>query len=190
MQETENTVFNLVNYLQFITADCAVCWIIYYMQCVCISVQEKLNFKTDSKMSLSEDSSLLDVNVVLLGYLTMKALLSFEMSANIYNPIWHNILGDSNYQQHRCENLWSHIVQPRSFSRLSTCTGLQSVPYRSSKVTYMRLFGKAICLPKHATLGLITGISHAMVQKKSTPTTNSNTGNTLFFWCQLCQPPL
>jgi hypothetical protein len=56
-------------------------------------------------MSLSEDASLLDVNVVLLGYLTMKALLSFEMSANIYNPIWHNIPGDSNYQQHRCENL-------------------------------------------------------------------------------------
>jgi hypothetical protein len=58
-------------------------------------------------MSLSEDSSLLDVNVVLLGYLAlmMKALPSFKTSATIYNPIWHNILGDSNYQQHRYENL-------------------------------------------------------------------------------------
>jgi len=159
---------------------------------MCISVQEILNFKIDSKMSLSEDSTLLDMNVVLLGYLAlmMKALPSFDMSATIYNPIWHKILGDSNCQQHRYENLWSHTVQLRSLSRLFTYTGLQSVPCWSSKVTCMRLFSKAICLPKHATLVLITGISHAMVQKKSTPTTNSNRGHTLFFWCQLCQPPL
>jgi hypothetical protein len=119
----------------------------------------------------SDDSSLLDVNVFLLAYwaLMMKALPSFELSATIYNPIWHNILGDSNYQQHRRKNLWPHIVQTLSFSRLCTYTGLQSVPYWSSKVTCMHLFSQAICLPKHATLGLITGISHAKVQKKSTP---------------------
>ena len=136
--------------------------------------------------------ALRDVNVVLLGYLALmvKALRSYETSAAIYNPIWHNILGDSNYQQQRCEYLWSHNVQPRSFSRLCTYTGLKSVPNWSLKVTCTRPFSKAIFLPEHATLGLITWISHSMVQKKSTPTPNSNTGHTLFFWCQLRQPPL
>jgi uncharacterized membrane protein len=52
---------------------------------MCITVQEILNFKTDSKMSLSEESSLLNMNVILLGYLAlmMKALPSFETSASV-----------------------------------------------------------------------------------------------------------
>jgi hypothetical protein len=65
------------------------------MQCICINYEEILNFKTDSKMSLYEDSSFLDVNVF-LGYLAlmMKALPSFETSETLYNPIWYNILED------------------------------------------------------------------------------------------------
>lgn len=52
-------------------------------------------------------------------------------------------------------------------------------------------FSRALCfLPKHVTFGLITWISQTTVHEKSTPTLNSNIGHTLFFWCQLCQPPL